>query len=301
MATPPEAPSELASIQSFLADAFRQNDPLTDRDDLSPGLRAIVSGNDRLSPEQQAEIYREQFWLRHRDVLRDDFPALRHLLGDEAFEDLARAYLTACPPDSYTLRNLGRRLADFAERYEGFSADLTGPARDMARFELAFVDIFDGPDFSPVNAERVQAIRPEAWADARLTLQPLLTVLSLDHPVHRYRTEVRNEGLGQDTASKDPDAPEDDADPAPVPLPEREPSWVAMWRGADLRVHYRPISAAEAALVTALRDGKSLGQACAEVAEGLEGAEQQTFSTRLGAWFQGWAKRGWIVDVQTEA
>ena len=48
-----------------------------------PRPTAVIAGNDRLTPEEQAEIYREQFWLRHRDVLRDDYPALRHLLGEE--------------------------------------------------------------------------------------------------------------------------------------------------------------------------------------------------------------------------
>jgi hypothetical protein len=303
MATRPDPePRDLAAIQRFLGDAFRQFQPLTEREDLAPTVRAVVGGNDRLSPEEQAEIYREQFWLRHRDVLRDDFPALRHLIGDEAFDAFMRAYLLACPPDSYTLRDLGQRLADFAQRYEGFSPQLEGPARDMARFELAFVDIFDGPDHEPVDVVRVEAIAPEAWPTAVIQLQPMLTVLALDHPVHRYRSEVRKEGLGQDTATKDPAATDTAADEPPaVAVPERESCWVAMWRGADLRVHYRPVSAEEAALVEALRTGASLGQACADVASSLEPTERESFSARLGAWFQGWAKRGWIVDVQTES
>ena len=295
---PPDPPSNLAEIQAFLGDAFRQSDPFDEDTPLAPTLRAVVSGNDRLSPVEQAEIYREQFWLRHRDVLRDDFPALRHMLGDDAFDALCRAYLEACPPDSYTLRNLGQRLADFAAGYEAFPPELAGPARDMARFELAFVDIFDGPDVTPVDVEAVQAIPHEAWPTATLILQPYLTVLSLSYPVQAYRTEVRQERI-------EPTAPnaaaEDDTSPArssaEVPIPKPEPTWVALWRGEDLRVHYRPIPGPEAELVTRIQAGVPLGQACADVAETLTEAQQRTFPTRLGQWFQGWAKRGWIVAI----
>lgn len=294
---PPEPPRSLAEIQAFLGDAFRRSEAFEADDDLAPTIRAVVSGNERLSPVEQAEIYREQFWLRHRDVLRDDFPALRHMLGDDAFDTFARAYLEACPPDSFTLRNLGQRLAEFAASYEGFSPELVGPARDMARFELAFVDVFDGPDVEPVDAETVRSIPPEAWPTAKLSLQPFLTVLELSYPVQRYRTEVRQERIqpaapnaaAEESASKEPRAE--------VPIPPREPTWVALWRGDDLRVHYRPIPAPEAALVARIQAGSPLGQACAEVASTLTAEQQKTFPARLGQWFQGWAKRGWIVAV----
>lgn len=298
MATRPEPPATLAAIQAFLGDAFRRPEAFDEDVDLAPTIRAVVRGNDRLSPVEQAEIYREQFWLRHRDVLRDDFPALRHMLGDEAFDALARAYLAACPPDSYTLRDLGQRFARFAADYEGFSPDVAGPARDMARFELAFVDIFDGPDVAPIAAETVQAIAPEAWARAILGLQPYLTVLELSYPVQRYRTEVRRERI-EPTA---PNAAAEDGEPVPeagadVPIPAAEPTWVALWRGEDLRVHYRSIPGPEASLVGRIQAGLPLGRACAEVAETLTDAQQKTFPARLGQWFQGWARRGWIVSI----
>lgn len=294
---PPEPPRSLAAIQAFLGDAFRRSEAFGEEADLAPTIRTVVSGNERLTPVEQAEIYREQFWLRHRDVLRDDFPALRHLLGEEAFDALARAYLEACPPDSFTLRNLGQRLADFVATYEAFSPELAGPARDMARFELAFVDIFDGPDVEPIDGEAVQAIPAEAWPTARLTLQPFLTVLELSYPVQRYRTEVRQERVQPEAPNAAAEESDEGPSAAKVPIPEAEPTWVVLWRGEDLRVHYRPVPAPEAALVARIQRGLPLGQACADVAETLSDTQQQAFPGRLGQWFQGWAKRGWIVAI----
>ncbi len=268
----------LEAIQRLLGDAFRGATPLTERDDLRAAIEAIVSGNDRLTPSEQADIYREQFWLRHKGALYEDYPALAWYLGQEAFEAFARAYLDACPPDSFTLRDLGNRIADFADGYAGFSPDEAGPARDLARFERAFVDVFDGPDAEPVTLEAVQALPAEAWPAARLTLQPGLTVVSLAHPVHPIRTAVKQ---GQ-TPSR-----------AIAPAPTE----VALWRGADLKVHYKSIDAAEARIVAALRDGLPLGDAIAGAAAALDEAAQQALAGKLAGWFKAWAMRGWIVGV----
>ena len=56
---------QLEEIPRLLSSAFRQFTPIEDLPDLSDDVRSIVSGNDRLTPLQQAEIYRGQFWLRH--------------------------------------------------------------------------------------------------------------------------------------------------------------------------------------------------------------------------------------------
>ncbi|MEZ4447108.1 MAG: DNA-binding domain-containing protein [Polyangiaceae bacterium] len=288
------APRDLATIQGFLGETFRGMTPLGDRPDLHAAIAAIVAGNDRLTPAEQAEIYREQFWLRHRDVLRDDYPALRHLIGEESFDDLVRAYLEACPPRSYTLRDLGDRLAEFARSYDRFPPEHAAAARDRARFELAFVDIFDGADVPALGADEVAAIPADAWPTAKLGFHPLLTILRLDHPVHAYRTALKR-------AEREREDPE--RHPSPAAEPSRpiaaEATVVAMWRGDDLRVHYRTIAAHEADLLAALREGAALADALGALSARLDPEEAADFSGRLGLWFEGWGKRGWIVDVTT--
>lgn len=268
----------LEAIQRFLGDAFRQGAPLGERDDLYDDIVAIVSQNDRLTPIEQADIYREQFWLRHRGVLHEDYPALCWYLGQEAFDAFARAYLDACPPDSFTLRDLGNRISEFAERYTGFAPEQAGPARDLARFELAFVDVFDGPDAESVSLEAVQQVPPEAWPGVRLSLKPCLAVVVLAHPVHPIRTAVKK----GETPSREL---------------AREETHVALWRGEDLKVQYRPIEREQARLLSALGSGLPLGEAIAEAALGLDHAAQQALAGQLQAWFKAWAMRGWIAGV----
>src|SRR6188474_2074542 len=77
-----------------------------------------VTGNARLLPVDQVEIYREQFWLRHSASLVEDFPGLGGILGQDDWERLIEEYLEAVPPVAYSLRDLGERLPAFIETCE---------------------------------------------------------------------------------------------------------------------------------------------------------------------------------------
>src|SRR5262249_33147020 len=69
-----------------------------------------IKPNDRLTSFERLEIYNRQYWWRVLASMTEDFPGLRAVLGERRFEDMCRAYLTACPSQSFTLRNLGARL-----------------------------------------------------------------------------------------------------------------------------------------------------------------------------------------------
>ncbi|HKO94438.1 MAG TPA: DNA-binding domain-containing protein, partial [Polyangiaceae bacterium] len=71
-----------------------------------------LTGNDRLAPVEQLEIYREQFWLRHTASLVEDFPGVGGVLGQADWEQLVEGYLQAHPSESWTLRELGRHFAE---------------------------------------------------------------------------------------------------------------------------------------------------------------------------------------------
>lgn len=121
--------------------------------------------------------YREQFFLRHVAVLEDDFPDVLLAIGHDAFHDLARRYLAAHPPTSFTLRDLGQAFPSFLE-------DPT--LRDVARLEWALVESFDGPDAPPLDPTSLAGVSEDAWPNARIVLQPSLQRLVLEHPAKRH-------------------------------------------------------------------------------------------------------------------
>ncbi|WP_157906733.1 DNA-binding domain-containing protein [Sorangium cellulosum] len=287
----PAPPAGLAALMRQLTRMFTAGAPLPDDAELAGLCREHVAGSERLAPAEQADIYRRQFWLRHRDALREDYPALAHVLGDDGFDAFARAYLAAHPPASFTLRDLGRYVADFAGAYEGFPPALRDLARDVARYEHALVDLFDGASPPPLDPAKVTGMPADGWSTARIVLHPLLALVRLDHPAHVLRSELKQ---GRSPA-------------LPAPRPVR----LAVFRGADLTIRFEELEPPAFALLEALGRGVPLVPACEEVAAGARGAGAEASSEatgagegagaalaeRVGAWFQRWTSWGLIVDV----
>jgi hypothetical protein len=101
-------------------------------------------------------IYADMYQARLLDVLRDDFPLVLAVIGDEAFCSLAGRYLARHPSEHPSVRYVGRRFTDFV------AADETVPPflADLARLEWARVDVFDALDGEPLRRRtRVAAPR----------------------------------------------------------------------------------------------------------------------------------------------
>src|SRR5260370_24132441 len=87
--------------------------PLTCWDHLAhkPGA-GYVKPNDRLTSRDRLEIYNRQYWFRVIDSMYEDFAGLCAIVGQRAFDRLARAYVSECPSQSFTLRNFGSELEE---------------------------------------------------------------------------------------------------------------------------------------------------------------------------------------------
>ena len=244
---------------------------------------SLVTGNARQSPAMQLDVYREQFVLRHLDVLRDDFRSLEQVLGEDRFELLALSYLANHPPRSFTLRDLGCDLPRFVAATEPWSSDPL--LADLARVEWAFVDAFDAPDAPLLEVASIEAIDEESWPLARIAFVPSLQRLALAHPAQDYRLAVR-------------DAARDATVLAALPRPAPNPTYVAVFRGPG-RLHCVDLEADAFALLEELARGAPLGQACERVAllSSTSPSAPTSFEEKVGAWFQQWTALGWISTV----
>jgi hypothetical protein len=275
------APAELVELQRFLGAAFRREKPIVDDPEVARAAAAFVAGNDRLTPAEQADIYRQQFWLRHFDSLAEDYPGLAALLGGDAFDDFVTAFLTAHPPRHPSLRDLGEGITAFAEGYAGFAPEKRAAALEMVGYENAIVDVFDAADPAPLDAAKIGALPEDAWERARIVLHPRLVRRRLAYPVHTYRLAAK--------------AAADAGDDAP-PFPEPRAVNLALFR-RELTVSFEELSAEAFALLDALAQGEALVPACNRIAAALGEAEAEALGASIGPWFQQWTGWRWIVDV----
>jgi hypothetical protein len=262
---------KLHDLQKTFAEALVVPSSIADEAKWRARGETAFTGNDRVSPIGQLDIYREQFWIRHVNCLREDFPVLLALVGDEKFEAIVRDYLAAHPPKKFQLRHLGEDLADFlATRDDELLADL-------ARLEWAFIDAFDAPDAPPLDPAVVAAIPEDAWPSARLALHPSLQRMRLAFPTQKMR-----------------DAWWADKDRRPIERLPRAPSSVAVYRHAFL-LYSEEMDPLAYDMLDRLARGESLGAAGDALAEATGRGEE--IESKIGEWFTRWAALGWISEV----
>ncbi|MFO0619461.1 MAG: DNA-binding domain-containing protein [Polyangiaceae bacterium] len=275
----PAAPAELARAQAFLNRAFQRLDPVTDDAALSAACAEFVTGNARMSPARQVEVYREQFWLRHRASLAEDFPALLHFLGEDGFDAFARGYLEAHVPTDPSLRDLPKHIVPFSEGY-AFPIDRE-LALDLVRYEFAFIDVFDGPTPEPLDAARIAAIPGDGWSTARVVLNPCVARLRLRRAAHRICYALKDETK---------------TEPMPSTDPVEGGVRLALYR-RDNVVRWTELEEPAFQLLEELHRGRSLVDACAAITADLDEAGIAAIQAKIGAWFAGWASSGFIARI----
>jgi len=280
-ASQPRTSSPLSELQHFLVGQLQRHEPVTDDPEAVALCEQHVAGNERVTPAEQVDIYRRQFWMRHLDVLREDFPGLSFLLGDDDFERWGHAYLEAYPPKTPSLRDLGADASKFSDEWSGFPDDKAGLARDMARYELSFVDVFDAADPQPLDPQKIAAIPEDGWNTARIIVNPLVKRLRFTYPVQQLRWDVKM------MHKKGHDAPA---------LPEPAPCAVALFR-KDLIIHFEVLDDVPYRLIELLDEGQPLIPACEKVMEGLSPEQATELNANVGIWFKKWARWGWFLDV----
>jgi hypothetical protein len=183
------------------------------------------------------------YFFRLLDVLQEDFPAVRAVLGDVAFHNLVTAYLVDHPSTHPSVRYVGRHLPAFVERHE--VTEERPWLYALARLEWARVEAFDGPDAAPLDADRLRAIAPDEWARLRFRLTPTLEILRLEAPVHEaWQRAIDGEAVGPLSA---------------------EPTTIRVWR-KNREVLHRVVSAAESTALDRVLAGETFAAVCDAVA-----------------------------------
>jgi len=300
--SPPEIKSlkDLRDVQRLMAGALFM--PLNAQDGMqtrwTDGRRMadvaeeFIKPNDRLTSFERLEIYSRSYWFRVLDCFYDDYPGLRAVLGQRTFMKLAEAYLAKYPSASFTLRNLGSRLEKFIrdepERV-GRKLDL---ALDVVRFEWAQVVAFDGLAKSPLHIDELLGADP---GKLQLGLQPYITFLALDFPVDDFMLAVKKHDALRSEASNAKTSAPKTTHQKNVALPKREKTFVAVHRH-DCALYYKRLTPESYKLLSALRKGVNVNDACARALRGA--SPSADWAAKIKTWFQNWSSLGWFCKFE---
>lgn len=253
----------------------------------------IIKPNDRLSSMERLEIYSRSYWFRIISSLNEDFVGLRAVVGDEKFDALVQAYLTANPSRSFTLRDLGSLLAGWLQANPDYVHPHESLALDMVRLEWADTECFDAEEQPALALADIARL----GSDPVLHLQPHVQLLDLQYPVDKLLLEIREE---QD----------DDSDEASNTFSERrsrsrvkrvrsskpKPIFVVVHR-VDYLVYFKRVTPEAFRVLTAFRSGKTLSEAI-DAALNPSTLPEPNIMELVQGWFRDWAEWKWFSGRQ---
>ena len=245
------------------------------------GLLRTAAGREPL-----LHIYRQAYVGRLASALRDNFGVLPQVLGDDAFDALARAYIEAQPSRRPSIRWFGDGLAAFMAERDDL---VPHPALiDLARMEWALRTAFDAADAPAIDVQALAGVAAEVWPSLVFDAVPSVQLLELAWNVAPVWRAL------QDRAGDDaPDLVEPPPEPQPQPPPQPLAHCLLVWRHG-LSPRWRSVEALTARLLHAALRGERFDALCALAAQTV-GDEQAALdaASALHGWLADGLFRGW--------
>lgn len=233
--------------------------------------RAIVAGGDAPGAKGRLHIYQQAYVARLTAALRDNFGTVPRVLGDAAFDALARAYIAAHPSRQPSIRWFGDRLPAYMAARDDL---VPHPAlTDLARLEWALRGAFDAADADPLGADDLKRVPLASWPEMVFAFAPGVRLLSLDWNVGPVWRALQ----GDD----DPELPE----------PERLAHPMLVWR-QGLAPRWRTLETGAARLLQRAMDGTTFGELCAVAADDMLDDEA---AAHVAGVLRGWVDDGLLV------
>ena len=250
-------------IQQAALEAYLTDESTLPSDVLLEQIRSSTA----LSALEGLKIYHNAYRARLLTVLREDFPALYHWMGEESFEQLAMAYIAAWPPRHFSIRWLGEKLPEFIGCY--VAEPQLSPMRELAKLEWAFTLAFDAQDAEALSLERMSSFSAEDWISLSVSLTPSTRWLPLQYnTLELWKTAKSGDRL-----------------PSITRLPANQDCLV--WRH-DLVCQYRGLEPEEASALRFFVEGGSFADPC----ESLGATHGEQAPLQAATWLKLWVNEG---------
>ena len=238
-----------------------------------PAPVAITRSTKRATAEQLLSIYYNGYRLSMLEAIKNDFPALKFLLGDDGFGALGQDYITQVKSRHYSIRWYGQELSAFIAKNPKWQdrAELA----ELAAWKWSLGSATDAADADAIDASAFAAIEPEDWAGLKFLFHPSLSQQSLSWSVPAFR-QAFDDG---------------ETDPAQPQLLDTPVDW-AIWRDGTL-ILYRSLDEDESGALKAARSGASFGALC----EALTETQGDKAAEAGGGYLRAWVEQGWITGI----
>lgn len=253
---------KLADLQSAFQDALLKggSDILEHIPDSAREKKDVLFG-----------VYRNAYVIRLRGILREDFERVHTYVGDDAFDELARAFIAAHPSQTLNARYYAQAFPQFVREAERYKAVPMVAA--MARLESLLNEVFDTADAEPLSLTQLSAFAPEDFANIRFTPHPSARRLSAPAGLEAIFSALSQE--------------------QPPPAPGQGVEHLLVWR-KDVVPHYRILPDEEAMMWDEAAKGVPFGVLCEMLATF---DDPSTAAVRAAGYLQSWITNGLLLNA----
>lgn len=146
----------------------------------APTPEGVIGPDGQLAPKRFS-VYRNNVIVSLTEALEQSFPATRHLLGDEYFKALARAFVTAHPPTSPVLLWYGADLSDFIAAFPPLAS--YPYVADVAHLEWAWLQSYHAEDAKVLDPQALNLVDAARVGDLQFKIHPATTLLNSHWPI----------------------------------------------------------------------------------------------------------------------
>lgn len=223
---------------------------------------------------ERLDVYRDGYYLRLLDILAIDYPVIKTIVGEEAFDELGREYIDIYPSNHFSIRIFGRHFSKFLSNQRTLDPMLA----EMAKFEWMLVETQDAADGPQLTLEAMGQVPPEAWASMQFKLHPSLQLL----PFYYNAPELWK-------------AVDQQQERPPTKYQEQSVYWM-FWR-VEITPYFAPLSEPQLCMIHSIQADKNFGVICELLCEWFEDEEVVQFAAGT---LRTWISENLLSEVQFE-
>jgi len=230
--------------------------------------------SEKFSKQQRLDIYHEAYRLRLLDALKNDYPAVELLLGEDEFEKAMTEYIKQHPSQHPSLRWMGKSVAQFLRTHSSWQQHLY--VSELADFEWAQIMAFDAEDSAIATIDDVRKLESSQWLELRLNFQSSVKMLSYYSNAPQLWDALINTQTAPEAQTK-----------------KETQDWL-IWRN-DLQIMYRPIDSIEKWSVESFAQDKNFSEICAGLCAWFP---EEQVPLKAAQYLQLWIQNGLVSEIK---
>jgi hypothetical protein len=209
-------------------------------------------------------IYSTGYRIRLLDALAEEYPKLFMYLGEDDFYKMATAYIEAYPSDHFSIRYVGRHIADFLKKDPEYVKNIF--LSELASFEWALGETLDAADSGVASLAMLQGKNEEDLAKLKFKLHPSYRILSF-----HYDTPQIWQAMDQESAPR-------------MPVLQTQACTFILWR-KNLSAYFSSCTFEQAFILDLIKQGLCFADLCEALAEKIP---EDTVPGKIGEWLYFW-------------